>query len=309
MKNWTNIQDSLRLLGIGTLLWLVSVVVFAQTSGATAYQLYPYVVVLGDQQPTPEITDQQFFDLAGRVVFPVNRSELPADAPLLRQLTQEVIPQLNSDSLQIERILFRGAASPEGPYSLNKQLGEQRMKSLLNFFQQNMTTPVAADVLSANSDIEDYRSLALLMRRAGDPDYQRVQDLCDEHLPLHEPAVLKMRLQYLDGGRLWQRLKATYFAQLRTARIILLVRKTAPVELTVIEPTTVVETPAAVITDTVAAPPTPLPLPADTAATPLHRRERITLTWYAPGVGMVRHDTLLTDGRTETSEVLVSVER
>ena len=42
---------------------------------------------------------------------------------------------------------------------------------------------------------------------------------------------------------------------------------------------------------------------------PLHRRERITLTWYAPGVGMVRHDTLLTDGRTETSEVLVSVER
>jgi len=41
---------------------------------------------------------------------------------------------------------------------------------------------------------------------------------------------------------------------------------------------------------------------------PLHRRERVTLTWYAPGYGMIRHDTLFTDGRTETSEVLVSID-
>ena len=38
---------------------------------------------------------------------------------------------------------------------------------------------------------------------------------------------------------------------------------------------------------------------------PFHRRERVTLTWYARGIGMVRHDTLFTDGKAETTEVLV----
>ncbi|MBO4476073.1 MAG: hypothetical protein J5737_05090 [Bacteroidales bacterium] len=42
---------------------------------------------------------------------------------------------------------------------------------------------------------------------------------------------------------------------------------------------------------------------------PLHRRERITLTWYTLGTGMVRHDTNFTDGRPETVESLVSVSR
>ncbi len=42
---------------------------------------------------------------------------------------------------------------------------------------------------------------------------------------------------------------------------------------------------------------------------PLHRRERLTLTWYAPGIGMVRHDTNFPDSRPETVETLVAVSR
>ena len=40
---------------------------------------------------------------------------------------------------------------------------------------------------------------------------------------------------------------------------------------------------------------------------PFHKRDRITLTWYAIEYGMVRHDTMFTDGKMETSEQLVSV--
>lgn len=40
---------------------------------------------------------------------------------------------------------------------------------------------------------------------------------------------------------------------------------------------------------------------------PLHRRDRITLTWYAVGYGMIRHDTLFPDLTPETSEVLVEI--
>ncbi len=42
---------------------------------------------------------------------------------------------------------------------------------------------------------------------------------------------------------------------------------------------------------------------------PLHRRERITLTWYAASLGMIRHDTMFMDGSMETSEVLTEIKR
>lgn len=40
---------------------------------------------------------------------------------------------------------------------------------------------------------------------------------------------------------------------------------------------------------------------------PFLKRDRTTLTWYALGVGMVRHDTFLPNGEMETSEKLNSI--
>ena len=40
---------------------------------------------------------------------------------------------------------------------------------------------------------------------------------------------------------------------------------------------------------------------------PLMKRDRITITWYALGYGMVRHDTFFTNGDIETTEQLVSI--
>ena len=41
---------------------------------------------------------------------------------------------------------------------------------------------------------------------------------------------------------------------------------------------------------------------------PLYKRDRITLTWYAYGIGLVRHDTFFLDGRQECSEKLYAIE-
>lgn len=41
---------------------------------------------------------------------------------------------------------------------------------------------------------------------------------------------------------------------------------------------------------------------------PLYKRERITYTWYALGVGMIRHDTFFISGAPESSEILVSID-
>ena len=42
---------------------------------------------------------------------------------------------------------------------------------------------------------------------------------------------------------------------------------------------------------------------------PFLKRDRTTLTWYALGVGMVRHDTFLPNGEMETSEKLNSIKK
>lgn len=39
---------------------------------------------------------------------------------------------------------------------------------------------------------------------------------------------------------------------------------------------------------------------------PFYKNDRITLTWYAIGYGIIRHDTFFLDGRMESSEQLVS---
>ena len=223
-------------------------------SFASFYGQYPYLRVIEGSEPT-DLSDEEFLDVAGRVVFPVGRAELPDDAPLLRQLAEEVIPQLNNDTLQVVRILFRGAASPDGPTALNQRLGEQRVRSLFAFFKTHLSTPVSEQLFSTAVDIEDYRTLCLLMRRGNDPDYQQVQALCDRYLAdgsysSASITQLKRELQAVKDGTLWQRLKVMYFPQLRTARIVLFVQKVQRLSLDTIAAGPLVPEPSVTLADT-----------------------------------------------------------
>ena len=191
------------------------------------YNQYPFVRFVNENDSLT-LTDEQFFDQAGKIIFPVNKTALPQNDSLLSELSTKVIPQMNKDSLELTRILLRGAASPEGPFWNNKSLGHGRANSLLEFLKKNLQNPVSDDVLSSEIVVEDYRSLCLLMRRAGDPDYELVSKLCDTYLPNHCYTLLKNRLMQVKDGKLWKRLLRQYFPQLRAARMILVVKKLKP---------------------------------------------------------------------------------
>ena len=109
-------------------LWVL--IVFTQESHATTlsdslfYQPYPFIYIIEDEAEVPQLSDEQFFSMAAKVKFQVAQSNLPKDAPLLKTLSGSIIPQLNTDSLQLVRMVFRGAASPEGSYEKNRQLGQ-----------------------------------------------------------------------------------------------------------------------------------------------------------------------------------------
>lgn len=184
------------------------------------YHDYTYIRFINEGDSI-DIDDEEFYDAAGRVVFAINKYTLPKNDSLLMELDQTVLPMINSDSLRLVRLVLRGAASPEGPWRWNKFLGNKRAEALLNFLLDRLEVVVTPEMVETDISIEDYRTLCLLMRRAGDKDYGYVQAMCDIYLPQNKVYQLKQVLVKAREGRLWLRLYREYFPKLRTARIML----------------------------------------------------------------------------------------
>jgi len=189
-----------------------------------AYSNYSYIKFLDNTNDSVKLTDDEFFDIAGKVIFPVNKYQLPKNDSLLIELENVVFPKVNEDSLQLVRLIIRGAASPEGPTRFNKFLGNKRAEALLKFVKDHMAVEIQEDNFEMEIDIEDYRTLCLMMRRRGDGDYGYVQALCDIYLPKGRIDRLKTVLKEARQGRLWRRLYREYFPRLRAARVVFFFR-------------------------------------------------------------------------------------
>ena len=191
------------------------------------YNKYPYIYFVGKGDSTA-MSEDYFFDHAGYVIFPVGKSRLPLNSPLLKELSGTVLPQMNRDSLQLNGVILRGAASPEGPWKVNQRLGRARTKSLVDFLKNQSAFPISDSLMSAKAEAEDYRLLCRQMMLKGDPDYSLVAILCDKYLGIGRQDILKQKLMHIRGGRLWRRLLREYFPGLRAARVMLTVKKYEP---------------------------------------------------------------------------------
>ena len=194
------------------------------------YATFPFVRFVDPEAPAVEpLSDEEFLDKAGLLVFRINQYDAFTNDSLLTLLEREVLPLVNRDSLRLVRMVLRSAASPDGPYRNNVKLGHRRAQMVYDFLKERLAVPFDETVLSADVVSEDYRLLLVMMRRAGDRDADLVQQLCDRHLPNNEYTLLKNELQAIKGGSLWQRLLKAYFPQLRAARMMLYFeKKSAP---------------------------------------------------------------------------------
>ena len=195
---------------------------------------YPYIWFV-EKRDSIRLTDEDFFNSCAKVVFPVNKFDLPKNDKILNELDQIVLPRVNQDSLSLVGIVIRGAASPEGPYSFNKMLSEKRGKALSDFVKQRISFSDFRNAtikrLSEDYVTEDYRSLCIAMKQAGDPNYNYVKDLCDYYLGKNDEKRLKQALMKVQQGRLWKHLLKTYFPELRAARFMLFFRQLPQVTL------------------------------------------------------------------------------
>lgn len=219
-----------------TNLLIINVIQLAgQTADSKLYhQLpeYPFVLV-SDEAVTspPELSDSLFDATARGIRFRVNSSELQPSDPFISLYRNHLVPWLRSQDMELRQVFVKGAASPEGSYQNNVRLSRERTRRLIDLLNAELGQAgggEGAQPVSARSITEDYGQLVRLMRQAGDPDYGRVSRIWQECKG--DEACCKKKLSTLDGGRVWRRLAATYFPQLRQARVILWFAKRVPVK-------------------------------------------------------------------------------
>jgi hypothetical protein len=204
-------------------------VVLATTADSLSfYDRYPFIRVVGNDAEPLTLSDEDFFNTSARVIFPVNKFVLPKNDSLLRLLSGTIFPRINSDSLRLKKLVFRGAASPEGPLRWNRTLGNNRLNALYRYVSKHIAVSPADSVIQRTVDVEDYRTLCIMMHRAGDPDYGLVQALCDVYLAKDDLPTLKRRLKEAHHGKLWRRLFRTYYPQLRSARFVMFLERNEP---------------------------------------------------------------------------------
>lgn len=183
-------------------------------------QDYSYILVTKDSvKQAPHLSDEDFYRLSTSVIFQVNKTDIRPDDPFFELYRTQILPKINDEHLQLRKVFIRGAASPEGPYANNQRLGRGRTQALLTELRRNLKHQYIETDIELNSVTEDYGYLCLLMKEAGDSDYQFVQDLWDGCG--HDELACKKQLMAAKGGQLWRRLLKTYFPKLRAARLVI----------------------------------------------------------------------------------------
>lgn len=278
-------SSSLSMTGIESLLDTERYAVMAE---------YPFVIVSDyNEEEAPVMTDSLFNALAVGVRFQVGKTEVNTNSDFFRTYRQ-LLPFLQREGYQLRQLFLRGAASPEGNYENNRRLGQGRTAALQSLIQSDLSGgPFAQQEIKMDvqSVTEDYGYLITLMQQNNDADYTRVKQIFDQCQG--DEQSCKSQLIRLDGGSLWNRLKQQYFAELRTARIVLWLSRPKPVFENVSVSNVEVEKVEKPDTIVVAAPVIQVQAPVEVPQQPQERRHLMALRtnllhdfFYMPQFGM-----------------------
>ena len=205
-----------------TLMLTVFVSVFSQSDDSARFSKYPYIFLL-DENQEPSITDEQFYKVALKVIFPVDVYRVDSTQESVKELIRDLIPKINTDSLKPHAMMVRGASSPEGPYRWNQTLSRERSAHAFDYINRHLKFPEEHSTYDDRP--EDYGQLLYLMKEAKDPSYRIVKSLVDKYWQAGMLSQLKQHLKRIDGGKLWNRLYKVYYPKLRVARVVLFFKK------------------------------------------------------------------------------------
>lgn len=149
--------------------------------------------------------------------------------------------QVQTDkTVNIVNVSFCGAASPEGSYQLNRMLARKRMESLEKFVRSKVELP---DSVVTYDD--SYIPWEYLITQISESEISHKQEILSilgeksEIVDYHSGRSIDnriLKLQKLDGGKVWQEMLRRFFSPMRNACVVFVTFRTEP--LPKIEPVT-----------------------------------------------------------------------
>ena len=167
---------------------------------------------------------------------------------------QEIIDFLRTirqdSTINIIEVSFCGAASPEGSYQLNRKLARGRLEALEKLVRKEVDIPDS--LITHNDSYIPWDNLKSQIEDSGLVRKDEVIAILEEEARLvdyHHPNMhidnRIVKLQALDGGKVWQQMNKLFFEQMRNASAVFVTYKKElpPVQEPVIVPDTVVVEP------------------------------------------------------------------
>ncbi len=143
--------------------------------------------------------------------------------------------QVHADStINIVNISFCGAASPEGSYQLNRMLARKRMESLEKLVRSKVELP---DSVVTYDD--SYIPWEYLITQISESEISHKQEILSilgeksEIVDYHSGRSIDnriLKLQKLDGGKVWQEMLRRFFSPMRNACVVFVTFRTEPLQ-------------------------------------------------------------------------------
>ena len=168
-----------------------------------------------------------------RVDFRVNSASIDCAYGKNTERLSEIssfLQRIEQDStLTIVEVSFCGSASPEGSYQLNHKLARARLETLEDIVRREVELP---DSIITRDD--SYISWEYLKEQVLESDIPQKKAVLD--IIAQEPQLVDypggrhidhriVKLQKLDGGKVWRQLHTLYFERMRNACVIFITYK------------------------------------------------------------------------------------
>ena len=132
-------------------------------------------------------------------------------------------------TLTIVEVSFCGSASPEGSYQLNHKLARARLETLEDIVRREVEIPDS--IITRDDSYISWEYLKEKVVESDMPQKQAVLDIIAQELQLVDYPGGRhidhriVKLQKLDGGKVWRQLHTLYFERMRNACVIFITYK------------------------------------------------------------------------------------
>lgn len=213
------------------------------------------------------------------IYFRVNNTVIDSvysdNAVRMREIITTLRNIRQDSTINIVKVSFCGASSPEGSYQLNRKLARERLSSLEEFVRRKLDIPDS--IITRNNSYIPWDYLKSQIKKSDLQSKDKVISILGE-----DPRLVGYRqgthidnrivkLKQLDGGKVWRQLNSLFFPDMRNACAVLVTCKKAvpPVKEAETVPDTTIVEPEPVV-DTVKV----IPGPTDVVGTVLPEAER-----------------------------------